>query len=351
MSRGFAPDEELIRRLPLPQAQLARHAQNAKTPLERTLAAYFLWESALKLLGGTAVVAFAEHPSPDPALAEMLQALARPALGHWWGIARSLVPALAGAGDEGFRAVGEALLGKARDDLPRAAGLDAVLGELLDGAGGARSTVRVRDLFDRLVQFRNRYIGHGAPGQLAPDWYGRLGPALLAGVTELLGRLDVLAGRRLLYLAEVRRLPAGGWRLERYELTGESPRRLDPLDLPESASPPAAPGATLPRTRCLSRPDRAAPTAGFRHGRRGRIGRRGAVPERPPGPAADGVPRLPQRPGGGAPGPRRRAARVAGPGAEDAGCRGRGGRLGGTLPGRRPSDRYRGRRPAAPGGV
>ena len=48
-----------------------------------------------------------------------------------------------------------------------------------------------------------------------------MGRALLLGVAELLGRLDVLAGRRLLYVAEVRRQPSGDWLVERYELTGE----------------------------------------------------------------------------------------------------------------------------------
>jgi len=47
MSNDLAVDEALLARLPLPLAQLARRAHNAKTPLERHLTAYYLWEASL----------------------------------------------------------------------------------------------------------------------------------------------------------------------------------------------------------------------------------------------------------------------------------------------------------------
>lgn len=56
-----AIDEDLVRRLPLPLAQLYRRAHNAKTALERPQAAYYLWEAALKLLGAVAVLEYAEQ--------------------------------------------------------------------------------------------------------------------------------------------------------------------------------------------------------------------------------------------------------------------------------------------------
>ena len=56
MSQPLPPDEDLLRRLPLPLARLYRRAHNAKTPLERHLTAFYLWEAALKLLGCVAVV-------------------------------------------------------------------------------------------------------------------------------------------------------------------------------------------------------------------------------------------------------------------------------------------------------
>src|SRR5438552_2505797 len=85
-------DEDLVRRLPLPLAQLYRRAHNARAPLERHQAAFYLWEAAVKLLGATAVIAYAERGVPDPDCAERLKNLARPALGHWWEFVRCLVP-------------------------------------------------------------------------------------------------------------------------------------------------------------------------------------------------------------------------------------------------------------------
>jgi serine/threonine protein kinase/Tfp pilus assembly protein PilF len=245
-------DEDLVRRLPLPLAQLYRRAHNAKTPLERHLTAYYLWEAALKLLASAAVVTYADLSTHDPKVAERLQNLARPALGHWWEFVRLLVPALAES-DDGFRQARDLLLGRTRDDLPRAAGLDACLREALEGQAGARSTVRLAELFDRLVRYRNRELGHGAAGQAAAGVYERVGSNLLLGVAELLGRFDVLAGRRLVYVAEVRRHASGHWLVEPYELTGESARRLPSLSVGDAAALPhpqrvylAQPGADGP---------------------------------------------------------------------------------------------------------
>ena len=49
-------DEDLLRRLPLPLAQLYRRAHNAKSPQDRHQSAFYLWEAALKLLA----------PAPSP---------------------------------------------------------------------------------------------------------------------------------------------------------------------------------------------------------------------------------------------------------------------------------------------
>src|SRR5206468_8077807 len=98
MSEGHLVDEELVRRLPLPLAQLYRRALNAKTALERHQAAYYLWEAALKLLASVAVVEYAERDVHDPQLAERLQNLARPSVGHCWDFVRLLFPVLADGG-------------------------------------------------------------------------------------------------------------------------------------------------------------------------------------------------------------------------------------------------------------
>jgi YD repeat-containing protein len=234
MTGPYCLDEDLIRRLPLPLAQLYRRAHNSNGAHNRHQAAYFLWEAALKLLASAALAEYAAlGRPPDPSLVERLGNLARPAVGHWWEFVRLLVPPLAEGGDEPFGKARDLVLGHGRDDLPRAAGLDAALREALDGAAGSRSTVRLSELFDRLVRYRNRELGHGALGLRPAEFYERMGGALLAGVAEVLGRLDVLAGRRLLYVGEVRQ--AGGvWSAPRFDLVGETARGGAPLEWPRA---------------------------------------------------------------------------------------------------------------------
>jgi WD40 repeat protein/serine/threonine protein kinase len=227
-------DANLIARLPLPLAQLYRRTANAKTVLERHNAAFYLWEAALKLLGVAAVATYATRPSHDPSLVEKLQNLARPSLGHWWEFVHLLVPTLADAGDPGFAAVRDFLLGPSRNDLPRLAGLDVVLLETLEGKTGGRSTVRLTDCFDRLLRYRNSEIGHGASGQKPAAFYEKMELALRFGIPQLLEKLDVLAGRRLIYVADVRPLPSGSWLVERFELKGEIAVRIGSLELPDT---------------------------------------------------------------------------------------------------------------------
>jgi serine/threonine protein kinase len=232
--------EELIRRLPLPLAKLYRHATNAKSSLERHQAAYFLFEAGLKLLAVSAVASYAAQRTDDPQITKQLETLSRPSLGEWRKYVRLLVPLL--AADPGFAAIKQ-MLERSRDDLPRAAGLDAVLREVTEKKFGARSTVRLNELFDRLVTYRNLELGHGASGLRVEAFYGRMERSLLAGIPEILGRLDVLAGRRLIYIADVTLRPSGNWLVERFELIGEMPRRLEPLELqPTEAGRSLAPG-------------------------------------------------------------------------------------------------------------
>src|SRR5262249_28372964 len=78
-----------------------------------------------------------------------------------------------------------------------------------------------------------REIGHGATGQKPAEFYDRMGRAMLLGMAEVLARLDVLAGRRLVAVADVRRQASGSWLIERFELAGPSPRRLESAERPE----------------------------------------------------------------------------------------------------------------------
>src|SRR5438874_12902887 len=94
MAAHLSADKALLDRLPLPLAQLYRRALNAKSARDAHDFAFYLWEAALKLLTSAVIVSYQPDDPPDPKIAERLKNLARPSLGHWWELARLLIPML-----------------------------------------------------------------------------------------------------------------------------------------------------------------------------------------------------------------------------------------------------------------
>ena len=224
------------RKMPFPIAQLYVRGHNAKSHLERYLAAYYLWEASLKVLASTAIAEYAELDEHDPATEERLHSLARPSTGHWWEYIKLLVPQLAETGDESFQQINQTLLGPRQDGLPRTAALDGRLRFELEGKSTSRHGVKLTELFDRMITFRNREIGHGATGQQNSEHYEKLGRSMLLGMEELLQKIDVLAGRDLLFIGDVKRKNSGQWSIERYSLSADTAWRLDPLEVESDAA-------------------------------------------------------------------------------------------------------------------
>ena len=231
---AFINDQSLAK-MPLPLAQLFRRALNAKTPLEQHLAAGRIAELGLKLLACGAIVEYLALDKPDPALDECLKNLARPSLGHWWEFVRRLLPVLADSGHPGYTSLKQLLLGRARDDFPRAAGLDAALREVLEIGTGSRTTVRLSELFERIIQHRNKAQAHAAPEMRNEAYHRRLATSFLLGLSEVFDRMDILAGAKLLYISEVRQ-SADGWQVQQFDLVGEHSRRLAPWVAPRAAA-------------------------------------------------------------------------------------------------------------------
>src|SRR4051794_14211732 len=76
--------DDAIGRMPLPLAQLYRRALNAKSTLDRHHNAYYLAEAALKLTASLRIgVVLAQDIEPGVPLAQSLEALCLPSVGHW----------------------------------------------------------------------------------------------------------------------------------------------------------------------------------------------------------------------------------------------------------------------------
>ena len=222
-----------------------RRAVNAKSSRDAHDFAFYLWEAAIKLLAIAAIAQYRSDGASDVKIDERLKNLARPSLGHWWELARLLLPILAER-HESYRTLNDVLFGRARSDLPRCAGLEAALNSALGRAGNGRSTVQVSELFDRLIEYRNKSTGHGAPAARTIEHFRPLTDALLLAAAELFERLDVLSGRRLVVISEVRPV-RGVWLVERSELHGVVPWRIASLEWPrqEGDPPPVSEGIFL----------------------------------------------------------------------------------------------------------
>jgi serine/threonine protein kinase len=255
MSTGPGFSDDLVRRLPLPLAQLYRRAHAAPRPRERHLEGLYLWEAALRLLGSVALVRYAALSSRDRKVEEQLARLARPNAGLWWEAVRLLVPILAEHGDPYFARVRTLLFGDAAADMPAVTAVLRELGEGRDTGGPAGALER---FFVALVAYRNRELGHGVDWRGSFEQYARVGGLLLQAAAEVFPRLDVLAGCRLLYLANLRGSTEVAPVLDRFELVGEVPVRLEPfVPEPEVTYVPPPPDRLY-----LMAPDDGPPTLG-----------------------------------------------------------------------------------------
>lgn len=219
--------DELQHSLPLPLAQLYLRAYNAKEASLLHNTAYYLWEASLKLLGSVAIVEYAKQPVQEPSIVSQIQALSRPSIGHWWMLIRSIVPVLANNGVFGFDEIDGLLFGGVRHDLERVEAMNRSLRKVLAMTSGTNSGVRLSDLFDNLVVYRNKVIGHGAHGLRPREYYQQIGERLYSGMGQLLKTLDVLGGRVMVYIADVRSLHTGDWLVDRYQLLGQKQKRLE----------------------------------------------------------------------------------------------------------------------------
>ncbi|KAA0212928.1 hypothetical protein EDM80_08785 [bacterium] len=188
-------------RLPLPLAQTLRRALNAKSPQEAHTAAYYFFESALKLSTAAQVGVYVQLGAGDAALNELLESLTRASTGHWLAMLRELSAHHAKRSDKSLvplSDVNERLTRKEPRPAARAF-LDfaAKLAEKPDG----RKSLSVLDFFDTVVSYRNQELGHGA--QRSREFYAQAAPLVLNATIEALNALRPMGDLQLAVTREV----------------------------------------------------------------------------------------------------------------------------------------------------
>lgn len=259
MNRIGKLDSELVERLPLPLAQLYCRAHHAKMPLERHQSAYFLWEASVKLLASIALAEsgdlddgnlFTSRPNPNGSVFEGRE---------WWHLLQTLSPRLAKS-CPGFRSLEEFLNRPITADLPRAAELDVLLQETQAERQNPQDGTTIRDLMERIARYGQNQTAREALNPKENDYYEWVVGTLLSGIVELLGRIDLLFTRPILFVADARKQASGAWLIEQYDLRGETPHRLESLLLPPELSSSKVP---LPERVYLGYPTSSEVTQSF----------------------------------------------------------------------------------------
>ncbi|MFO0871110.1 MAG: hypothetical protein U0935_19480 [Pirellulales bacterium] len=214
--------------LPLPLAQLRARATYAKSPSGRLHAWYYLWEAMVKLLAVQGIIECSARQLQDPELEPLCASLRHPQwdVGGDWPGPRWRI------GQHDYRPA-QALrqgLDAERDDLPKAARLEAELRRLLSPADAkvrsSGSSVRIGRLFDQLVQYT------AISGRTAWDVVGgatleQLGQVFAEAMAEIVrhGRLFDFGRIWCASIRSVDWMPATGW-IERF-LEGSEPQPLE----------------------------------------------------------------------------------------------------------------------------
>lgn len=204
----------LLTALPMPLAQLGKRALNAQPGLERHNSAYYLCEAALKLASAGRIGLWRSAAlEPKSRIAQSLESLSLPSLGHWFGFLRDVSDALSKAPNTAGKPLAAAAKKlsvtptewRAVPTFIRAAvEAGAVKPELAKQA----EKKGVLGFFEVLVGYRNEVLGHGA--QRGARFYAELGDALLEAAAEVLvtpelfgdlhlvvARMEVEAGQKL----------------------------------------------------------------------------------------------------------------------------------------------------------
>lgn len=222
--------------LPLPLAQLRARATYAKSPSGRLHAWYYLWEAMVKLLAVQGIIECSARQLQDPELEPLCASLRHPSMGHWWRLARSTLAVLERHDYRPAQALRQGLDAE-RDDLPKAARLEAELRRLLSPADAkvrsSGSSVRIGRLFDQLVQYRNKRA-HGAQEMWSAARLEQLGQVFAEAMAEIVRHGRLFDFGRMVYVHQVRGLDAGDWLIERFLLEGSEPQPLEKQYFPAS---------------------------------------------------------------------------------------------------------------------
>ncbi|MFO0552062.1 MAG: bifunctional serine/threonine-protein kinase/formylglycine-generating enzyme family protein [Polyangiaceae bacterium] len=195
-----APElRDLLARLPTPLAQLARRILNARPGVEHHGAAFYFAEASLKLAAGARLSRLlARREWLEPELAQKLEAIVLPSVGHWCSfLAESSRVLAVKAGDTPLGAASKEMGKPLASSSATAAFIDAVReADLITDETAKRSKkAGTLGFYDVLASYRNQVMGHGALRSAA--FYERFAVILRRAALEAVLSPSYLGGRQL----------------------------------------------------------------------------------------------------------------------------------------------------------
>jgi hypothetical protein len=189
-------DRKVLESYPLPLARGYRRYRNAAEARERHDAAYYCFEIYLKYAASIAIAHYLTGGQRDHRVNAALKGLARPSLGEWLRFLRECLGFLAGGSSPDPVVASLAKLFEEKESRPEA------LRELYNGlrafrAGSPseRDKLDLSMLFEEVVAYRNRVLGHGAPP--GKEHFQVFGGLFGKSFPDLLEESPYLTARRL----------------------------------------------------------------------------------------------------------------------------------------------------------
>ncbi|MBI4582712.1 MAG: serine/threonine protein kinase [Planctomycetes bacterium] len=225
-------DRRILEFYPLPLARGYRRYRNASEPRERHDAAYYLFEIYLKYAASIAMANYLAREDRDHRVNAALKGLARPSLGEWARFLRESLRFLSQEKEpdpviQALEALWDAKESR-RENLLR---LYNGLRSFREGNSSEREKASLGMMFEEVVGYSNRVLGHGAP--LSREHYEQFGGLFGKAFLDLLEASSYLTARRLvtfdsLQIEEGSKIECGV-----VEFMSDRPMRRDkPLILP-----------------------------------------------------------------------------------------------------------------------
>ncbi|MBU0491352.1 MAG: zinc ribbon domain-containing protein [Chloroflexi bacterium] len=221
--------DEIRYRYPNPIALTYHNTVNAREAMLAHSQRLRLFEVILKYLASIAICQYLGSPRDDAQVNRTLRDLERPSLGQWNGFLRSVLTYYQNANLVSSLTIPglyDAYFERRKDRPGMADAYNAIRNLLENRSDSGAKSISTRELFDALINYRNKTTGHGV---VTRELCEQMNEPLLGGLEEMLGGMAFLRDHALVYIEDVR-VKRGHYTHELVSYMGSTP----PSRIPEA---------------------------------------------------------------------------------------------------------------------